>query len=287
MRTLKSTFLILILLLFSFQQTVLAKVETVLGDTALSKNPNLATLSPPVSSEPEIILSRAQYVVSYNRVRRSPNWVAWKLEANQIGKSGRTNLFETDHELEKYLVSTNPNEHAVNPDEYTNGCFDRGHQVPSADRSDIIANNQVTFLMSNMIPQTAYLNRVIWEHLEQHTRELVLKQNKKAFIIAGPIYDQDFGAIGPKLDIQVPSKDFKVIILLEAHQTIKDINSSTPKIAVIMPNTLENGQPQPLHGKEGCGAASALPVGNTKDWEKYQTTVEEVEKESGLILFPR
>lgn len=285
MVSVKNNFKLIVLIFLSFQNPVLAKVETVLGDLALKDNPNLATKFP-VTDNSEIVLSRSQYIVSYNKERRTPNWVAWKLEANQIGGTGRTNSFTTDPDLEKYLSSASPAQHAVTPTDYFGSCFDRGHQVPSADRTDIVVNNEATFLMSNMIPQTPYLNRVIWEHLEAYTRQLVQHQNKKVYVIAGPIYDENFGAIGPKSDIQVPSKDFKVIIVLDANQTPADINAKTQMIAVIMPNTLENGN-RPVANTQGCLGFSTTTTGTANDWEKYQTTIDEVEKLSGITLFPK
>jgi DNA/RNA endonuclease G (NUC1) len=142
---------------------------------------------------------------------------------------------------------------------FKGSCFDRGHQVPSADRDLSTDQNQLTFLMSNMIPQTANLNRFVWEHLESYIRDLVTNQGKKVYIIAGPIYDEDFGHIGPNNDIPVPSKNFKVLIVLDQNQDIKDIDASTQIISVIMPNTLRTGE-KPLDNKaELCSEASPPP----------------------------
>jgi endonuclease G len=269
-------------LLTSLHSQTFAKVEALLGDVSLINNPNLVTAEP-LSDQPEIIISRPQYVISYNKERRAPNYVAWQLSKNQIGNSGRSNAFAADPDLEKYLAGSN--QHAVLPTDYTGSCFDRGHQIPSADRSDVILNNEATFYMSNMVPQTAFLNRVIWEQLEVHTRQLVQNQNKKIYVIAGPIYDEELGSIGPLNDIKIPSKDFKLIIILDANQTAKDINANTPMIAVIMPNTLEDGS-RPVANTTGCAGFTTTTAGHQVSWEKYQTTVEEIQKLSGITFFP-
>lgn len=266
----------------SLQNFAAAKIEAVLGSLALEDNPNLG-LKVPTTNESEIVLSRPQYVLSYNKIRRVPNWVAWKLEADQMGNSGRSNNFTMDSELNNYLVKNSLPLQAVDQTEYRGSCFDRGHQIPSADRTDTSENNQTTFFMSNMSPQTPYLNRVLWAHLEQYTRDLVQKQAKKVFIITGPIYDEDFGSIGPKQDIKVPSKNFKVIFVLNANESAEDINAGTPVISVIMPNTLQDGSNPLTHKTELC---KPLASGRTDklDWEKYKTTVNEVEKLSGLTI---
>lgn len=284
----KSALLVGFVFSFLLCDLAVAKVEAVLGNVGLAKNPNIA-IKPPTTDESEIIISRNQYVISYNKTRRNPNWVAWRVDATELGNVGRTNNFVQDSELEKYLLKNNPKTpKAVRPTEYFGSCYDRGHQTPSADRSETAQDNEATFVMSNMLPQTPYLNRVVWMHLEHYTRELVRREGKVVYVIAGPIYDQDFGKIGPNNDIQVPSKNFKVMVILEPGQTPADINAQTEMIAVVMPNLLENGG-RPDQDKEALCKSSQedLVGGRTDDWEKYKTTVSEVQRLSGVTLFPQ
>ncbi|MBC7538145.1 MAG: DNA/RNA non-specific endonuclease [Bacteriovorax sp.] len=261
-------------------------VQIVLGNVPLDRNQNIAILPQNTNNVPEILISRDQYLLSFNKNKRLLNWAAWKIEAADLGHVGRTNSFAVDQDLENYLSKTS--EHAVTPQDYQGSCFDRGHQCPSADRDDSVENNQMTFLMSNMIPQTAYLNRVIWEHLEAYTRDLVLNQGKKVYIVAGPIFDQNFGTIGLNKDIPIPSKDFKVVVILDKNQTISDINNNTQIIAVIMPNLLKSGK-KPLDDKtELCSNKnlSTIPSGlaTSNDWVQYKTTLSEVERLSGFKI---
>ena len=264
--------------------------QIVLGNVPLDRNQNIVTLPSNTNNVPEILISRDQYLLSYNKKHRLLNWAAWKIEASDLGHVGRSNNFAVDPDLESYLNKSS--EHAVTLQDYQGSCFDRGHQCPSADRDDSVENNQMTFLMSNMIPQTAYLNRVIWEHFEQYTRDLVLNQGKKIYIVAGPIFDQDFGSIGINKDIPIPSKDFKILIILDKNQTINDINNKTQIMAVIMPNILKSGK-KPLEDKaELCSnknlSSISAPLSNItsppSDWEQYKTTLAEVERISGFKI---
>lgn len=269
---------------FLLSTTAFAKIEIVLGDIPLEQNENLIS-TPPESTNnlSEVIISRKQYVVSYNRKTRAPNWAAWKLDSTDIGRVGRTNVFLADEVLENYLSGLS--EHVVQPTEYYGSCFDRGHQIPSADRTDTIENNQATFIMSNMLPQTAYLNRVVWQQLESYTRALVVNQGKKVYVVTGPIYDEDFGMIGPLKNIPVPSKNFKIIFILEANQTPSDINVNTPTISVIMPNLLKSGKKPFEDQKELCASSTHALIPSSKDdWKKYQTTAEEIEKQAGFKI---
>jgi endonuclease G len=275
-----TSFIAISFLVISAQTPSFAKTEAVIGDVPLAQNLNLPGSLPNMGQASEVLISRNQYVISYNRSRRSLNWAAWKLESSDIGHVGRSNVFNVDPDLQRYLSSKS--EQAVTPADYKGSCFDRGHQVPSADRDDSIANNQETFLMSNMIPQTAYLNRVIWEHFEAYTRSLV-SQGKKVYIVAGPIYDQNYGFIGAKKNIPVPSKDFKVVIVLDAHQGPGDINSQTQMIAVIMPNILANGKTPVQDPQELC-SPKTITSAATNDWMKYKTTVGEIERVAGIKI---
>ena len=130
--------------------------------------------------------------------------------------------------------------------------------------------------MSNMIPQTPYLNRIMWEHLEQYTRDMVKNQNKKVYIIAGPIFAQKVGAIGPNKDIQVPSHEFKIVVILDTKQTIHDINKDTPMIAVVLPNMDSDGN-LPNLDSSTCAATVSKGPQDKNDWAKYRSTVSEIE----------
>jgi endonuclease G len=269
--------------LIAIQINVSAKVEIILGNVPVDKNPNLINFFPKTDAS-EIIISRDQYVLSYNKLNRSPNWVAWVLDTSKLGNSGRTNSFIQDMDLENYLDKFDDQYKVVMATDYRGSCFDRGHQLPSADRTVSAEDNRTTFLMTNMAPQTPFLNRVIWEQLESYTRTYVKSQNKKAFIIAGPIFDENFGAIGPNKDIKVPAKEFKLIFFVNADQTPLDINRDTPSIAVIMPNVLKDGsKPDYSNGCKNFNELN-LPTNSGQEWEKYRTTITDIENSAHIQL---
>ena len=282
-------------LLFAFTTT-----SDVIGGVPLDQNPNLSTYFPQnIKQVPEVLISRNEFVISFNQETRLLNWAAWKVEAADLGDVPRTNVFLPDPVLQTYL--TGYNKQVVQPTDYFESCFDRGHQVPSADRDSTVEINQISFLMSNMIPQTASLNRYVWAHLESYTRDLVVNHAKKVYVIAGPIYDEDFGKIGPNKDIPVPSKNFKLLVILNKDQSLSDINSTTQIVSVIMPNVLRNGE-RPLDNKvKLCEEARFTPKPPTPptvpsadlppikigrplndDWKKFEVPVSEIERLSGF-----
>lgn len=262
-----------ILFLFSlilWAESSLAKIEAVIGSIPLKENTNIVAM-PRIASK-EVIISREQYVISYNKERRSPNWVAWKVTTDNLGTAARTNRFEQDKELQKYLSQAPNTPPAVTPDDYRGSCFDRGHQAPSADRTNSVENNQSTFMMSNMLPQTPYLNRYLWEQVERYTRQLV-NEGKTVYVITGPIYDQNFGSIGPNQDIPVPSKMFKIVIVQDGSQR--------HTFSVIMPNILRNGE-APTNKEDLCKDTATPGDTLTTEWRRYQSNVREIQREAKI-----
>lgn len=279
-----------------FQTISFAKVETILGSLPLNQNLNAFSLFPQ-TEESEIIISREQYIISYNKNKRVSNWVMWKVDQSNLGTVPRTNFFSMDTELDQYLTKSNLR--AVDFTDYRGSCFDRGHQIPSADRTNSASDNEKTFLMSNMIPQTPYLNRVIWAHLEMYTRKVVREQNKKAYVIAGSIFSEDYGKIGPSKDITIPNKNYKLIYFVDANQDFSAVNVRNPSVAVIMPNALKDGMKPVLNGDckpfdlgvpaennaENTTPTSKATIAiNYDDWMPFKTTIEDVEKEAKISL---
>lgn len=242
---------------------VAAPLESV-GDVTLSVNRNVA-LGYPSSSLPQVLISRDQYVISWNQKTRDLNWSEWEVTQDDLGSVGRSNHFAEDQDL----AGTVPN--AVLPTEYKGTCFDRGHQTPSGDRTDTREHNANTFYMSNMIPQTAYLNRVTWEHLEAYERELV-RGGQDIYVIAGPIFGPSPEMIGPSHDIAVPAKDFKIITDDTGHVLV----------AVIMPNVTSTGSDPITDHDQACADSKREKHGTADDWKRFITTVADIEGESGL-----
>jgi endonuclease G len=211
-------------------------------------------------------LSREQYLIAWNPRTRNPDWSAWQLTASDIGTVGRTNKFLTDQDLAS--VSD-----AVRPDEYKGSCLDRGHVTPSGDRTDTSANNRITFYMSNMLPQTAFLNRMAWKHLEDYERQLASKYGE-VFIYAGPLYDEgDEGAIGPHNDILIPTRMYKVMADAEGNVLA----------AVIMRNATSTGTSPVSDREQACiDSRSVHGDGDPEDWREYSVSVEDIEHHTGM-----
>ncbi|MBE9206647.1 DNA/RNA non-specific endonuclease [Nostoc sp. LEGE 06077] len=187
------------------------------------------------SSFSNLLLSKFQYATSHNCFRGTPNWVSWQLNSSWLGSAPRQDDFRADTTLPSgcYRVTTNS---------YTGSGFDRGHMAPSADRTNTIANNSATFLMTNIIPQSPDNNQGVWASLENYTRSLVTPTTE-LYIIAGSYGTGGTGSNGltNTIDsgrITVPARTYKVIVILnKPNSGASSVTNSTRVIAVDIPNT--------------------------------------------------
>jgi endonuclease G, mitochondrial len=215
---------------------------------AAQSNPNLRLGNPSnattdATHADNYLLVKKQYVLSYNSSRGAPNWVSWTLKKSDIGKVARQNNFHVETSLPE-----NGFQH-VAPEDYVGSGFDRGHMCNSKDRTKTVKDNQETFSMANMQPQTADLNQRVWEKLEEDSRKLAQKGNT-LFILAG-CYG-DIKHIGKTNTITVPKSCWKIA-------DVEGPNSSL--IVVDIPN------------KKGIGKDA---------WQKYATTLEDLEQKTGF-----
>ncbi|MCF0174137.1 MAG: DNA/RNA non-specific endonuclease [Bacteroidales bacterium] len=88
-------------------------------------------------------------------------WVAYPLNKGLIGNGSRTDAWGYDPKL--------PRDRQQCLSSAYRGGYDRGHQLPSADRLASGANEQ-TFYFTNMTPQKAALNQNEWASLESKVR---------------------------------------------------------------------------------------------------------------------
>ncbi len=89
-------------------------------------------------------------------------WVAYPLNKSLIGTGSRTNQWGLDPKVPRRYQPILYNGFS--------GRYQRGHQLPSADRLKY-ADNVSTFYFTNMTPQRGELNEDIWASLEGKVRD--------------------------------------------------------------------------------------------------------------------
>jgi endonuclease G len=224
-------------------------------------NPSNATGD--VLNENNYLMAKPEYSLAYNRSRAISNWVAWRLDGSWLGTTERQDDFRPDPALPAgwYQVLDN---------DYSGSGFDRGHSVPSGDRTCSVPANSATFLMTNIMPQAANNNQGPWEELETYCRTLV-GQGNELYIYTGGAGQGGTGLNGFATTIAsgrvtVPSVTWKVIVVLPVGSNDADrVYKTTRIISVIMPNHQSIGMNTP--------------------WRNFRTNVKAVEALTGLTFF--
>ena len=219
------------------------------------------------------LMVKPQFTLSYNTSTLCPNWVAWHLDASNIGDADRSDDFRPDTELPDGWYGVKKADY-----QYNKYGFDRGHVCPSADRTATKEDNSMTFLMTNMVPQTPDNNRVIWMHFENFERELV-KEGNEVYIIAGPYGS---GGTSPKGTFDnIPIK------LKSGQEYLMNVPAYTWKVLI----ALEAGQNDLDRIDEKRATAIAINVPNktgmqkTGDWEQFLCSIDEIEEMTGYDFF--
>jgi endonuclease G len=193
-----------------------ASLQMVLG------NPSGAVAS--TSYPSNYLMQKNQFALSYNKSKAEPNWVSWHLGPLDLGSAPRSDSFHADTTLPSgwYQVVTG---------DYTNSGYDRGHNCPSADRTDTSTNNYATFLMTNIVPQTPDNNQGPWAALEDYCRSLVSAGNQLA-IISVPNGNSGSTIAGGK--IAVPSYMSKVIVVFPPGSSYSSSSVTTSTLVFLL-----------------------------------------------------
>ena len=239
-------------------------------------NPSDAVFN--VSSESNYLMEKSQFTISYNNKKLIPNWVGWHLDQQDLGEAERSDKFIPDVTLPEGWYQVRKEDYQFN--KYG---FDRGHVCPSADKTASSEDNEATFLMTNMIPQSPNCNRIVWMHLEAYERKLV-EQGNELYIFAGPYGKGGSGSRGyfeeivikkkngEVYNISVPASSWKVIVILpESNDDLNAVTKETKILAVNVPNTQE------------CKYIEGTK--DSADWQNYICTINDIEQMTGYDFF--
>ena len=216
-------------------------------------NPSNAT--PDIANENNYLMVKPQYSLSYNRSRATANWVAWRLDSTWIGTAPRQDDFRPDPALPDGW-------YRVVPEDYSGLIYDRGHMVPSGDRTRSIPDNSSTFLMTNIIPQHPDNNQGPWNDFENYLRTLVTGGARELYIFSGGIGNAGTVAQGR---ITLPTHTWKIVLVLPTGDNdLERISKQTRTIAILIPNS---------------------PVNRNAGWRAFRTNVDGIEGLTGYDFF--
>jgi DNA/RNA endonuclease G, NUC1 len=205
-----------------------------------------------VGGEPRLLTNRA-YLAGYSETLGNPLWVAYRVSdvSPLPAPAERPERFEVD-------VRTVAR---VAPDAYTGSGYDRGHMAPNyaiATRHDEAAQHE-TFLMSNIVPQRHGLNAGLWKRMEMEIATSWPARFGEVWVLAGPVFG-DRPKTLPGRSGRTPPAIPEACYMIVTDES----DGRTRTLAVILP------QEPPAGAK----------------LEDFLTTIDEIERRTGLDFFP-
>lgn len=200
---------------------------------------------PACAGADEEFADRTYFMLCHSASRKVPSWVGYEMKPEQLAGQARR-----PHHFRRDPALQHE---GARDEDYRGSGYSRGHMAPAADFGWSAEALRATFVLSNAVPQVQSVNAGSWARLERAVRRLGTDADV-VYVFSGPVFEGPAEVIGEGR-VAVPSSFFKVVLV------VKD--GTRRMYAAIVPN-----------GESGGG-----PV------ERFLTTVEEVERRTGLDFF--
>lgn len=209
--------------------------------------------------------NQRNFTICFDREHKLATWVAYPLHDDHIGSTGRTEDWQYGPGV--------PTQYQPNLSKSYSGNYDRGHQIPSGDRTGSKEMNRPTFYYSNMTPQASQFNQGGWASLENDVRSEICSDT--LYVVTGALFlttnDSSIAKSTTDRDgktCPIPSHYYKVLLRTKNGNTgkaIKNItNASEIKAIAIL-----------IKHKSTCNI-------QTSDY----ISISELERQSGYTFFP-
>lgn len=187
-------------------------------------------------------------------------WVAYPLNNGLRGSGSRTDSWGYDPLLPMDSQQSITSRFEATRRYYSDEVFDRGHQLPSADRLGYAAN-VTTFYPTNMTPQRNSFNGGIWADLETRVRSYA-SSSDTLYVVTGCVIDGASGSVNDRAGhtVRVPSAYFKALLRYKTGSTYGDYMAC----GYLLPH--DNG----------------IAGG---DYREYIMSIDELEKKTGITFF--
>lgn len=214
------------------KRTLLLLAATLLASLALSAQTYLEEPTRVPDSGPYITAYATldgawmrSYTYRYDTTRHIALWVAYPLNSGLIGTGSRGDGWNPDPALDE---SVQPS--LFRGFRYGSG-YDRGHQIPSADRLEPYANAQ-TFLFTNATPQLHDFNGGIWAELEKVVRTWA-KRSDTLYVVTGVLPGKKTIADNDGRPVNIPSAYYKAVL---RRNTLRSGTVQWTACAVLLPH---------------------------------------------------
>ena len=191
------------------------------------------------------VLTNTGYLVGYCEAQKDPVWVCYRLF--------KPDRYEAPPRPKEFEPDNRTRARVISHD-YSRSGYDRGHMAPNYAIAVCygLQGQLETFLMSNVIPQRPALNRQVWEHLEQTEIKDYAPRFNQIWVIDGPVFRSHNRLTGGE---DVPDACYKIIV--------KEDGGTPQVLAFLMPQSMRG----------------------TESPQQFLTSIDEIEKETGLDFF--
>ena len=203
------------------------------------------------------------YSICFDKTKKAALWVAYPIHnAYLTGSGSRTDAWAFDPII--------PMVYQANcVDKSYRGSYDRGHQLPSADRLATDELNAQTFYMSNMTPQLNRLNQDMWAKLEARVRGN--KCSDTLYVVTGAIFNSNATTFdGAGNVVSLPTNYYKVLLRTKSGSTGKAIKDCSDSELISIGFWVEQKS-----------------YGNIEPPRSICTSVADIEAKTGITFFPQ
>lgn len=224
-------------------------------------------LCPVINQNENKVFTGRNYTMCFDHTKRAAWWVAYPLHATYIG-SGRPS-----RDPWAFDPKFSSKEQANIVSGSYEGPYDRGHQLPNADRNRDPYSEMCyqTFYCSNATPQAAALNQGGWMRLEGKVRDWICSDT--LYVVTGAYWNP--GSTASTTDdagqsCPLPDYYFKVVV-----RTVQgNIRSRGDRLGEYEASQLKS---------LGFWVRNASGQGEAKAWA---TSVADIERKTGFTFFP-
>ncbi len=164
------------------------------------------------------------FTLCFDRTKKAALWVAYPLHSfYTVGPATRQDDFIADPTIPSQYQATLYKSYA--------GRYDRGHQIPAADRKCTQEMMDQTFYWSNMTPQQSDFNQKLWGNLEGAVRGEICADT--LYVVTGCHFDGErdssiqASTTAGGASCPIPTHYYKLLLRTESGRTGKAISEIT------------------------------------------------------------
>lgn len=163
------------------------------------------------------------YSMCYDKSHKAALWVAYPLHKCYQGELGRTEEWTYDPDIDEQYQIYVRKAYEEHPK------YDRGHQIPSADRTRTREMNAQTFYFTNQTPQIGQgFNQSIWVTLEDKIRKSYMCTDT-LYVVTGAYFanSNTKATDNNGIKVDVPTHYFKILLRTKSGMSGKWVNNCT------------------------------------------------------------